>query len=134
MWFISTFCPHSRSKYIMNWSLRPMYFSNSSNKEPAQKGKHLILHTNFCLYGCSCNRLGLMGHRSLPADTWCNPILTECKRLIRQSISCHFLLLSVVPSKNKVTLLVYLFTRQVNASILNFSSKRGYTAWQDRPL
>jgi len=23
-----------------------MYFSNSSNKEPAQKGKHLILYTN----------------------------------------------------------------------------------------
>lgn len=45
LFFISIFCPCSWSKYSMNWSLRPRYFPHPSNKEPTQKGKHLLLLT-----------------------------------------------------------------------------------------
>lgn len=37
LWFISAFCLYNRSKYSINWSLRPVYFSHSSNNEINQK-------------------------------------------------------------------------------------------------
>lgn len=131
LFFISIFCPCSWSKYSMNWSLRPRYFPHPSNKEPTQKGKHLLLLTTTellsimpCLWQAGSGRgrrAGIAedtkagGHKGLLIGTWWEPILPQCKRLIRQFISCHFSLLSVIPSKNKVTLLVYLCIRPVNA-------------------
>lgn len=64
-----------------------------------------------------------------PGKQW-DPSLAQHRKLIRQFIACHFSLPLVVSSKNKVTFLVYLCIRQINAAILLPPGMEGCAALQ----
>lgn len=70
------------------------------------------------------------GPGALFAGKQWDPILAQLKELIRQFIACHFSLLLVVSSRNKVVFLVYLCIKQVNAAILLSPGTEGCAALQ----
>lgn len=70
------------------------------------------------------------GPGALFAGKQWDPILAQHKKLIRQFIACHFSLLLVASSKNKVAFLVYLCIRLANAAILLSSGTEGCAALQ----